>query len=92
VTDGAAVTVELSVSAGATGDPIDLINDLSDFNGIGDGGGLMVLVDGHYQFNLQTNGTDYTPGGHLYQSLVTVWYKAAPALTVGQGSAVLQSR
>jgi hypothetical protein len=92
VTSSANVTVKLAVTADGDGSSTNLINDLDDFNGVGDAGGLMVLVDGHYQFNLQANRTDYAPGGQLYRSLVTVSYDPYPTLTAGQASAALQSR
>jgi hypothetical protein len=83
------VTVKLAVSAGASGSSGDLINDVIG-NGVGDLGGIMVPVDGHYQFNLPTS---WFPAGHLYQALVTVTYDwDSTATAAGQASAVLQSR
>jgi hypothetical protein len=89
VTSSADVTVRLAVSAG-TGGVTNLTSDLDFFSGSGDAGGLMVLLGEHYQFNLDTTG--YTSGGKSYDAQVTVFYSVYPTLTVGQATAVLQSR
>ncbi len=80
------------VRNGAGGGGTDLINDLDDFNGIGDRGGSMTLVDDHYQFNLATNTVDYPAGGAHFQSLVTVSYRSTPGLVAGAEDARLVSR
>jgi hypothetical protein len=92
VTSTAPVTVRLVVARGANGGGTDLINDVDDFAGIGDVGGLMRLVDSHYQFNLKTNTTEYPAGGNQFQSLVTVTYTSAPGLVAGAEDARLVSR
>ena len=92
VTATAPVTVHLRVSAGADGGATNLINDLSDFAGLGDAGGLMVLSDGRYRFNLKTNPTEYPAGGRVFQSLVTVAYTSAPLVTVAAEDARLKSK
>ncbi len=92
VTTTAPVTVKLVVSRGANGGGTDLINELGDFAGVGDVGGLMALVDQYFQFNLKTNAVEYPGGGAQFQSLVTVSYRSAPALVVGTEDARLVSR
>jgi len=92
VTTTVPVTVKLVVSKGATGGGTDLINDVGDFSGIGDVGGLMILVGNHYQFNLKTNKDEYPSGGAQFQSLVTVSYTSAPGLAAGVEDARLVSR
>jgi hypothetical protein len=46
VTSSAPVTVHLVTTAGASGVGVNLINEVDDYAGVGDAGGVMVLVDG----------------------------------------------
>jgi len=92
VTSLVPVTVRLHVSPGADGSNVNLINDVGDIAGIGDAGGLMVLVDGVYRFNLKTNPAEYPAGGRVFQSLVTVAYTSAPLQTVAAEDARLVTK
>ena len=64
------------------------------FHAVGDTGGVMVLVDGKYKYNLKT--TDYmtgTAGDSLYfDSRVTVSYTSTPGSVAGVGDVRLESR
>lgn len=90
VSQAAGVTVKLGVTADGSSE--SLINDVSDFSGVGDAGGTMYLTDGHFQYNLKTNTTEYPSGGKLFTSSVTVAYSDHPGVTVGTKSATLQSK
>jgi hypothetical protein len=91
VSQAAGVTVRLGVSPNSS-PGTNLINDVSDFTGVGDAGGTMYLTDGHFQYNLKTNTGEYASGGALYTSSVTVAYNDHPSITVGSKSATLQSK
>jgi len=73
-----------------------VFNDVPEtFNGVGDAGSLMELIDHHFQYNLKTTG--YTPGtlnnpNRFFRSCVRVEYLSAPGLTVGAEDAILESR
>jgi hypothetical protein len=85
------VEAKLAVSLGANGGGPNLINEPADVSGIGSPDGSMVLTDGQYHFNLNTNRTEY-PRGQDFRSLVTVTYSAAPGIVAGVEDARLRSR
>jgi hypothetical protein len=86
------VTVSLAVYAGASNSGTNLVNDLNDYTGVGDVGGLMTYTDGHFQFNLKANSGDYTAGGAQYSSVVTAVYNSAPLTPAGVEDARLKSK
>ncbi len=89
---GSSVTVKLAVYAGVNPTGTNLVNDLDDYNGVGDVGGVMTLTGGHFQYNLHANSDDYTSGGAQYSSVVTVSYDSAPLTTSGVEDARLKSK
>ncbi|TMA25576.1 MAG: HYR domain-containing protein [Deltaproteobacteria bacterium] len=92
VTSTAPVTVKLSVSRGANGEGGTFVNDIDDIPGIGDEGGVMVLLFGAYRYALLTNPVDFPRGGHVFRSLVTASYTGTPDLIVGAEDARLVSK
>jgi hypothetical protein len=73
-----------------------VINDVPEtYNGVGDAGSLMQLIDHHFQYNLKTTG--YEPGTindalKFFRSCVHVEYLSTPGVNVGQEDAILESR
>ncbi|HXJ55742.1 MAG TPA: hypothetical protein VNU68_03665, partial [Verrucomicrobiae bacterium] len=72
-----------------------------DYNGVGDVGGYMALIDHHFQYNLNTTGylkdTDNDGKGsandaYYFQSCVKVEYLSSPGVVVGQENVILESR
>jgi hypothetical protein len=98
VTKTRSVSVHLDESLWtiSVGVPV-LIKDLPEaFAGVGDAGGKMVLVGGHYQYNLQTNAANYPAGtendNRFFRGAISVAYTASPGYVVGYASTRLESR
>jgi hypothetical protein len=90
------VTVKLDVTLRtATNTGSEVVNDVPEVsNGVGNAGGLMIPVGGHFQYNLDTTG--YAAGtvndARFYRSDVTVEWVSAPGLVVGGEDALLESK
>jgi hypothetical protein len=90
------VTVKLDVTLRtATNTGSDVVNDVPEVSsGVGNAGGLMIPVGGHFQYNLDTTG--YAAGtvndARFYRSEVTVEWVSAPGLAVGEEDALLESK
>jgi hypothetical protein len=96
VTDSVAVTVRLTVRKRTDSSTAGGTNIVPTYNGVGDSGGLMVLVDHKYKYNLATDAADF-PTGTLYNldyfdSIVSVFYNSAPSTIAGQEDARLESK
>ena len=93
VTTSAAVSVKLGVTK-RSDSSIETTNVLPTYTGAGDAGGLMVLVDGKYKYNLKTTGYDsgtvYSSG--FYDAVVSVNYSSNTSIVVGQEDARLESK
>ena len=68
---------------------------------MGDSGSLLVLIDDHFQYNLNTTGyladTDNDGKGgsadmYFFQSCVKVEYISSPGVVVGLENAIMESR
>jgi hypothetical protein len=72
-----------------------LVNDVPEnFTGAGSAGGLLVLTDGQFHYNLDTSGY---PAGTVnspmfFRSHITVEYNTAPGTVVGEEDALLESK
>jgi hypothetical protein len=90
------VTVKLDVTLRtATNTGSEVVNDVPEVSsGVGNAGGLMIPVGGHFQYNLDTTG--YAAGtvtdGRFYRSEVTVEWVSAPGLVVGGEDVLLESK
>ena len=90
------VTVKLDVTLRTTTNTgSEVVNDVPEVSsGVGNAGGLMIPVGGHFQYNLDTTG--YAAGtvtdGRFYRSDVTVEWVSAPGLVVGGEDALLESK
>ena len=92
VTTTVAVTVRLGVTLqSGTGGTLD--NVVPTYNGAGSTGGIMVLTDSHYQYNLNTKGYQTTASdARYYQLAVSVNYTASPSVVVGTDAIMLDTR
>jgi hypothetical protein len=90
------VTVKLDVTLRTTTNAgSEVVNDVPEVSsGVGNAGGLMIPVGGHFQYNLDTTG--YEAGtvndGRFYRSEVTVEWVSAPGLAVAGEDALLESK
>jgi hypothetical protein len=72
-----------------------LVNEVPEnYTGVGGAGGLMVLTDGHFQYNLKTTGYPAGTVGNpsFFRAHITVEYDFAPGTVVGEEDALLESK
>lgn len=66
------------------------------YTGVGAPGGVLVLTDGAFQYNLKTDRATYPSGtsnnSSYFDDIITATYNAAPGITAGQEDARLESR
>jgi hypothetical protein len=99
VTDsiGPSVKVKLDVTERmGTYQSSTLYNDVPEtYNGQGNPGSLMNLIDHHFQYNLVTKGYEagtINSATKFFQSLVTVEYLSNPGIVVGRENVILESK
>jgi hypothetical protein len=102
VTATANVTVNLKVTqnSGSYGNVSNSVTVATTYTGVGGTGGLMTLLDGHYQYNLKTTGflADTDNDGkssandvYYYRSVVEV-KDAVTGVVIGREDALLETR
>ena len=94
VTTAVAATAKLDVTLRDSGNASFIAEIAETYNGVGGPGGLMVLTDSQFHYNLATSGyqAGTLSGTKYFRSTVRVSYNSSPAIVVGHEDATLESR
>jgi hypothetical protein len=94
VTTSVSVTVSLTVTLKDGSGVGSDTNVLTAYTGVGDAGGVMVLTDGKYKYNLKTTGykTGTAASSLYFDSVASVRYTSSPGITAGQEDVRLESK
>jgi hypothetical protein len=90
------VTLRLTLFLRTDGSPGEGTPIVPSYTGVGAPGGVLVLTDDQFQYNLKTDRATYPSGtinnSYYFDDIITATYNVAPGIIAGQEDARLESR